>query len=199
VRRGNRDDALALVLEPVASGSLGLAEFYDLVIGPVAARVGDLWHAGAISVADEHRATAVNREARRRARRLFEPEPPNGRRVVLACAPEEQHALGLAMAGDVLELAGYETEVLGARTPARDLASFAEQVAADAVAVSCSSPITITGLIEAVTLVHALGVPVVVGGRAVRDYPAIARAARADAVCTDTTGVVEVVEGLLRT
>ncbi len=197
IRQGDRDEALSLVTGPVERGEIDLATFYDEVLGPVAARVGDLWHAGAMTVAEEHYATAINRDARLRARGFFEPAQRNGRRVLLACAPEEQHDLGLQMAADLLELAGYEASMLGMRTPARDLASFAEQIKADAVVLSCSTPLTITGLIDAVRLCHLRGIRVVVGGRAVRDYPAVARAAEADAICTVTSEIVATLEALL--
>ena len=197
VRTGSREEALTLVLEPLAQGDIDLASFYDDVLGPVAARVGDLWHAGAMTVAEEHYATATNREARVRARALFRPAEPRGARLLLACAPEEQHDLGLQMAGDVLELAGYETTVLGMRTPARDLASYAGAIDPSAVVVSCSTPITVTGLIESVQLCRERGFPVVVGGSAVRDYPAVARAAGADATCSRTADVVGTLEALL--
>jgi hypothetical protein len=72
-----------------------------------------------------------------------------------------------------------------------------EALGVDAVVVSCSSPLTVTGLMESVGKVHAQGVKVLVGGRAVRDYPAVARAAGADATCVDTRGVVRAVGELL--
>jgi methanogenic corrinoid protein MtbC1 len=197
IRSGRRERALDVVAGPVERGEIDLATFYDEVLGPVAAKVGDLWHAGLMSVAEEHLATTVNRAARLRAVAHFDPEPPNGKRLLLACAPEEQHELGLLMASDVLELAGYATTVLGARTPARDLAAMAEALEIDAVVVSCSSPLTITGLMESVEKVHGHGIRVLVGGRAVRDYPAVAIAAGADATCVATADVVAAVDALL--
>jgi methanogenic corrinoid protein MtbC1 len=197
IRAGRRDRALDLVVGPVERDEIDLPTFYDEVLGPVAAKVGDLWHAGTMSVAEEHLATTVNRAARLRAVAHFQPARPNGRHLLLACAPEEQHELGLLMAADVLELAGYSATVLGARTPARDLAAMALALEVDAVVVSCSSPLTITGLLESVQQVHAHGIRVLVGGRAVRDYPAVAIAAGADATCVATGDVVDAVDALL--
>jgi methanogenic corrinoid protein MtbC1 len=197
IRAGDRGAALELALAPLREGELGLAPFYDDVLTPVAAQVGDLWHIGAISVADEHFATTVHREAQQQARDLFDAAEPNGRVAVLACAPEEQHELGLQMAANVLRLAGYAVELLGARMPARDLARFVEQRTPDVVLLSCTTPITITGLIDAVRQVRALGVPTLVGGRAVRDYPAIAVAAEADATCAALADLVGVVDALV--
>jgi len=197
IRAGDRGAALELALTPLRDGTLALAPFYDDVLTPVAAKVGDLWHIGAISVAEEHFATAVHREAQQRARDLFEAAEPNGRVAVLACAPEEQHELGLQMAANVLRLAGYAVEMLGARVPARDLALFVGQRRPDVVLVSCTTPITIPGLIDAVRQVRACGVPVLVGGRAVRDYPAVAVAAEADAACPALADLVATVDELL--
>jgi len=44
---------------------------------------------------------------------------------------------------------------------------------------------------------RALGVPALVGGRAVRHYPAVAVAAEADATCDTLSDVVACVDALL--
>src|SRR5512145_2459849 len=70
------------------------------IVAPAMRHVGDLWHRGEITVADEHLATdisfrvlALQREAFRvAARRAREP-------VMLAAVEGEQHVLGLEMAG----------------------------------------------------------------------------------------------------
>jgi MerR family transcriptional regulator, light-induced transcriptional regulator len=182
---GDKQRALELVLEPVRARELPLHALYDDVLAPAAARVGDLWHSGEISVADEHFSTRLTQEAMARARTLAERDAPRrGARIVVACPPDEQHELGARMLADVLEADGWEVHSLGALTPARDLAAYVQKVRAFATALSCGTPIAIPGLIQAVELLRAddPGVRVVLGGGAVERYPAIAEAAGATAV-----------------
>jgi methanogenic corrinoid protein MtbC1 len=42
---------------------MGVAGLYQRVIAPAMWRIGDLWEQGAISVADEHLATALTHQA----------------------------------------------------------------------------------------------------------------------------------------
>ena len=181
---GDKDRALELVLEPLRRGDLRLHELYDEVLAPAASRVGDLWHSGEITVADEHFSTRLTQEAMARARAFAENgRARRGARIVLACPPTELHDLGMRMLEDVLEADGWEVHGLGARTPARDLVAYVRKVRPFAVALSCGTPLAIPGLIEAVELLREddPGVPVVLGGRAVDLYPAISDAAGANA------------------
>jgi len=94
---------------------------------------GELWQRNKISVADEHRATALAQVALS----LLVPftagspgERPAGR-AVIACAPGDWHAVGPRIAADLLELRGYEVEFLGANTPAEELAKVVEMLRPD--------------------------------------------------------------------
>ncbi|HZI03095.1 MAG TPA: MerR family transcriptional regulator, partial [Archangium sp.] len=61
---------------------------YEQVLVPLQREVGERWHAGAFSVAQEH---LVTQEVRARLISLLHAAPDSGRRrVVLACFPEEQ-------------------------------------------------------------------------------------------------------------
>jgi methanogenic corrinoid protein MtbC1 len=98
---GRREDAVARVIAPLDRGECTLLELYEQVLAPAAARVGDLWHSGAISIADEHLVTRTTKEAMARARRAA-PPPGAGRGLtVLACPPDEQHEVGLELVGDL--------------------------------------------------------------------------------------------------
>ncbi|HVM17566.1 MAG TPA: cobalamin B12-binding domain-containing protein [Gaiellaceae bacterium] len=184
---GDKPRALATVLEPLRDERIELTALYDEVLAPASAHVGDLWHSGEITVADEHFSTRLTQEAMARARALAEARAQERRgRVVLACPPDEHHELGLRMLEDVLEADGWEVHALGAGTPARDLVAYVAKVRPVAVALSCGTPIAIPGLLEAVELLRAgdPGVRIVLGGRAVERYPAIAGAAGATATFT---------------
>lgn len=98
-------------------------QLYQRVIAPAMYRVGELWEKGALTVADEHLATALTHRVlaalRPQLRAEAEPAgpPAESGRVMLAAIEGEQHALGLRMVADVLEDAGFCTIYLGADVP----------------------------------------------------------------------------------
>jgi diguanylate cyclase (GGDEF)-like protein len=100
---------------------MGVAGLYQRVIAPAMWRIGELWEQGKISVADEHLATALTHQA---MAGIYGPSLGHKvmpGRILMAAVEGEQHALGLRMAADVIELAGYETIYLGADVPTADL------------------------------------------------------------------------------
>jgi methanogenic corrinoid protein MtbC1 len=91
------------------------------VVVPYLHELGERWERGEASIAEEHFASSVLRGrllglARGWGRGL-------GERVMLACAPGEQHDLGLIAFGLALRARGWRIVYLGADTP---LASVAE-------------------------------------------------------------------------
>ena len=89
---------------------------YNLVLGPVMKTIGDLWHAGELSVAQEHMTSEVLGRTARDLLRLLQPEPPDGH-AVLACFADEQHSFPLF--GVAFQVTQWRLNplILGARTP----------------------------------------------------------------------------------
>jgi DNA-binding transcriptional MerR regulator len=89
---------------------------FDQVLTPVMRTVGDRWHAGLLSVGQEHMATEVLGSAARDMLRLVVPE--EGAPVaVLGCFADEEHALPLYGVAFRLAQWGFRPVILGARTP----------------------------------------------------------------------------------
>ncbi len=91
-------------------------EMYEHVFQPVQTKIGERWHAGTLSVAQEHLATEALGRAVRAMRLLVEP-PESTRLAVLACFEEEDHAFPLYGVGFRLAGWGFRTVMLGPRTP----------------------------------------------------------------------------------
>ena len=95
-----------------------------LGIAEVQRQVGEAWMRHQATVVEEHRATGLASLGLA----LLAPDTwgaPGARRrgqAVLASAPGEYHTVGLLLAANLLELEGYAVEVLGADTPAVQLA-----------------------------------------------------------------------------
>ena len=96
----------------------------DGVIAPVMREIGRLWEAGAISIADEHLATAIAHGTLTRIYPALVVAPPRSRGVVLlAGADGEEHVLGLRMVADVLAGSGFDVRNVGGALPADALTS----------------------------------------------------------------------------
>jgi excisionase family DNA binding protein len=178
------EDALAGGVEPVDVHLRLLAGAMHLV--------GDRWAAGTLTVDEEHRATAVCQRLVGRLGPLMARRGRTRGSVVLAGVDGDPHALGVAIAADVVRAAGWSVVDLGASVPAPSLARAA--VRADrlvAVGISASSAGHETALGEAVAAVRSAtpGVPVLVGGGAVGADLAVALGA--DGWAADAAGLVD--------
>jgi len=129
------------------AGGMAIPELYQRVIAPSMHEIGELWAKGALTVADEHLATSLTHRVLAALRPPVwvgvetqrEPVPRRGR-VMLATVEGEQHALGLRMAADVLEDAGFETFYLGADVPIGALLQALDSLSPDLLALSATMP-----------------------------------------------------------
>ncbi len=103
-------------------------------------RVGELWEAGRCTVAQEQVATAVCQTVIARALMDCEAREPNGRRMLFACVPGNQHGLGARIVADAFELDGYEVEFTGADTPIDALVHALNSTKPDLVGLSVALP-----------------------------------------------------------
>jgi diguanylate cyclase (GGDEF)-like protein len=159
-----------LVARQALSEGLGVAGLYQRVIAPAMWRIGELWERGEGTVAEEHLATALTHQvmAGIYGSSLGHKVMPG--RILMAAVEGEQHALGLRMAADVIELAGYETIYLGADVPTAELLQAVATHAPNLVGLSATMPGSIQVLDRAITEVQRLdpGPIVLFGGRGVR-------------------------------
>ncbi len=133
-------DPDALLLELGRALALGPAvSIFERTIGPALTRIGDLWHAGKITIAHEHLASQTIAGTLNDLLRLTQPVD-GARRVVLACFAEEDHQLGLY--GVALRFAawGFRGVMIGARTPPAALGRVVESIRPDLVALSVTVP-----------------------------------------------------------
>ncbi len=88
----------------------------DQVLRPVMIEIGDRWHAGRMTVAQEHLASELTTHAARRLLAVVQPDG-DARVALLGCFADEEHALALHILGVHLASWGWRVVVLGARTP----------------------------------------------------------------------------------
>lgn len=135
------------------------------VAAPVLAAVGEAWHEGDITVAQEHAMTA---KVRSRLEHLLADCRGSVRgTAVLACPPGELHDLGLLMLAVLMRADGWRAEYLGANTPVPDAVRYAEAVGARALCFSATRHATVDTLRAGLAEAGETAVGLVVGGAAV--------------------------------
>lgn len=110
---------------------------YQRVIGPTMTTVGDRWHEGSFSVAQEHMATEALSSAARDMLRLLDPVSSAPESIV-ACFADEDHSLPLYGVAFALVQWGYRPVVLGPKTPPSAIRHAVESIQPALVALSVS-------------------------------------------------------------
>lgn len=156
------DDALASGMDP--------AGVYLDLLAPVLRGVGAGWAAGTVTVAEEHRASAV---ALRLIGRLGPQFARRGRKrglVIIGAPAGDQHSLPGAIVADLLRGDGFEVIDLGANTPDSSFAETAQDAARlVAVVIGVTAPGCDSAVASIVQALRRSGstVPVLVGGAAI--------------------------------
>jgi DNA-binding transcriptional MerR regulator/methylmalonyl-CoA mutase cobalamin-binding subunit len=142
------------------------------LIVPLVYKVGELWHAGEIRVANEHLASSVIRGF---LFNLLESYSINDSapRMVSATPPGQEHELGALIAGVVAASSGWKVTYLGSNLPAEEISAVVSHLNARVVALSLVYPNDDLHLKrELKKFEHLLpaGVSLIVGGRAAHGY-----------------------------
>ena len=148
-----------------------VAVFSDL-IQPAQYEIGELWYAGRIGVADEHRATAIVEKVVR----ALPPTPsktpiPAGNRCVLAALGEERHVLGLRLFELALQDDGWTTRPLGGEASLDSVIREVKVRPARMVALTAAFLPSAQPVQSAITAIKTTGAKVLVGGPAFNRVP----------------------------
>jgi MerR family transcriptional regulator, light-induced transcriptional regulator len=144
------------------------------VVIPYLHELGERWQRGEVSVAGEHFASNLLRGRLAAIARGW--GNGHGPHAVLACAPGEQHDIGLLAFGIVLHRQGWRVKYLGADTPIADVARVVSRVRADTAVISAVTPRRFQGLATDLSRL-AQSLPLAVAGAGAT--PALAQAAGA--------------------
>lgn len=90
---------------------------YVDILAEAMRRVGELWHHGKISVAEEHYCTSVTQVAMSRMYPAIFAVPRKKKSILCACPARELHDMGIRMVADVFENEGWDTCYLGEAVP----------------------------------------------------------------------------------
>jgi len=124
------DDALRR-----AASTMGVPAFIETVVAPLLRRVGDEWHAGRVTVAQEHLVSSLVHDIVAENMRSFAARS-GGPRVLVATLAGERHAIGTALVGAAAAADGWNVLYLGPDLPATEIADAAAAAGVRVVAVS---------------------------------------------------------------
>jgi methanogenic corrinoid protein MtbC1 len=188
---GRFDSAAAIILNE-ARLTLGDAAIYLQVLMPAQREIGRMWHAGEISVAEEH---AVSSMTRRLAVSLSaaEPRTSTGKTVLTASVAGDAHDIGITAVADFFRAAGWRSVSLGANVPVGQIAEAAEIFQAQLVALSTTLTTQLPALEDSVVAIRAVGreIKILVGGRALSHATDLWREIGADGYARSPEDAVE--------
>ncbi len=192
---GDEVGAWQVIESAMASGSTP-SDVYLKLLTPALVEIGERWHDGTLTIADEHIASAV---AGRLIGRLGPRFATRGHRratVILGSAPGDRHAFPTAILADLLRGQGFHAIDLGPDTPE---AMFARTIhnatKLCAVAISASTKESAAQVRSVVAAVRGTGFDgmVAAGGSAI-DSRLAARRRGADDWANDGAGLIALVE-----
>jgi DNA-binding transcriptional MerR regulator/methylmalonyl-CoA mutase cobalamin-binding subunit len=149
-------------------------EAIHTVVVPLVREIGERWHRGEVSIAQEHMVTDIVRRLIISASRGYL-RSDNAPCLVLATLSGERHEIGLLLCSWLASMRRYHTHYLGVDCPPEEIARFATEVDASAVLVSMIMPESYVPVIEQLgdLAKHLRGhCDVWVGGMAARAIPA---------------------------
>jgi len=129
-------------VEEVLTSALALLppnEVVNTVLVPLVREVGERWHRGEVSIAQEHMVTDIVRRLIISVSRGYL-RSEGGPCLVLATLSGERHELGILMCSWLAATRRFRTHYLGVDVPPREIARFALEVDARAVLVSLVMP-----------------------------------------------------------
>jgi len=134
---------------------------------PVLRRVGTAWSLGQATVLQEHFVSGFCRARMMEMFTMLQSNDRTGPHVICACAPTEDHELGLLGTAVLLSLKGYRVSWLGARCPANELLSLVARQRPDLVCLAAvwgSDPNELLAQVRALSAVISDHARIVVGG-----------------------------------
>lgn len=156
----------------IAIRELGYSGLLEKVISPLMHLVGNFWHRGDFTTAQEHAATSFIKDYLIQRTRSFSPEP--NAPILLATTPSGQlHELGTFFATCHAAKLGWRTIYLGPSLPADEISGAALRAGATAVLLGLQYPADDPNIPTELLRIHKQlegKIPLLVGGTACDSY-----------------------------
>lgn len=167
--------ACSEIVEKALRANHGLLPIYQEMLATAMGIVGTWYKVEAIDEGQEHMASEITERMMSRVAHFYGPKSKNGYRAVLACAPNNWHAIGLRMVGDYLRYAGWDVRFFGTNTPVEALIRELEAEPTQLVMFSCAVTQGVGATLDGIRAVRDFSArgygPIVgAGGPAVRTH-----------------------------
>ena len=168
LRNGDAKLGYAMVMQALEEGPMQTAEILDRVLTPALQEMGQLWHKGEASVAEEHFTTRATEHLIAQLVTAAPPMPYNGKTALVSGVAGNAHSLGVQVVAAHLELAGWRTICLGTNMPPADLALAAQTFGAHVVLLGATLGFQLEALSEVIAMIRTTApeAKVLVGGSA---------------------------------
>ena len=191
ILRGERQAALNIAREALREGH-DLEALYLHVFQEGLYEVGRRWETNAITVAQEHMATAVTQYVMAQMFEHITPPPESCGSAVITGVPGELHHIGAMMVADMLEVHGWRVQFLGSNLPVPAVLATIRESSPDVVGISVTMLFNLQYAARLIDELKAAGgsCRIVVGGAAFRvggDWRGIG----ADAYAADIAGALD--------
>lgn len=143
------------------------------VIEPTMNEIGERWMRGEMTVWQEHMASNVVQQKLGAVLQAQPALPPTAPLLAAACAPLEEHQLGLITLALVARRQGWRVAYLGQGTPLDAIAGLERAYKPNIIAVSVTTVLGLTGLIPWLDPLNRPAAPLVFGGRIPKLLPAV--------------------------
>ena len=187
--------ATNFILEMFKSG-FALDEIYIDIIQKVMVEVGQLWHQGKISVAEEHFITVATQTVLSQFYPVIFSTPKKNYKLLSCSVGNELHEMGIRMISDLFEYHGWDTLYLGAAVPKKSILETIEIEKPHVVALSVTMPQHLMLCEELVREIKEMfpKVLIAVGGRAFAMTNELWKAWNVDLYATDARTLIALSE-----
>ena len=170
---------------------------YTHIIQKTISKIGRLWYEGKASVQQEHFASEL---AIRRLHALIaaSPQPILKSKALIACPPEEQHAIPSLLLTVYLRNRGWDVTNLGTNVPKEQLSSALARVKPDLVVLSAMRLETASTLREVALYLDELKTPLAFGGRIFKQLPELSRRIPGHFLGKELAAAIPKIENILR-
>jgi len=179
---GNPQHATSLVLGEIDNGLSPETAYCDVLIA-AQKEIGQLWHVGDVSIAEERLVSETTRELMALIAAKYAPQQTVGRTLVAAAVTGNAHDIGLRAVADLFRIAGWRCLFLGASVPAAEIARAADTFDADLVLLNATLATQLKPLGEAIEVIRKIapGRKILIGGLALDGTRDLWQALGADA------------------
>ena len=188
---GNQSQASLIVAQALAAGCSPRSIYLQILI-PAQTRIGELWHAGQVTIAQEHLATQITLSEMARLRERMKPRPSLGQNALVSAVHGDHHTVGGRMVADFLYLDGWEVFFMGGNTPAEELVELVRDKKINVVGLSINTSAALKEAEQVINNLKALSKApkVIVGGSAYGTAPEAFAKLKADAIAENAEQAV---------